>query len=161
MSNYLRNGVAAFLVYGMSYAPTAHADEAPRLIKNLANVVGNAITLPGKVIKSTVKDFNPIDGAVKGTLDLGESVYNLGTGRKAVSQPDQNGKTSQTLEDHPGLNAVVNIAAGAGVGGAIGGARGAAVGGIGQASIEMVNEDAYPIRNEVAYRGNQGKGARR
>ena len=85
---------------------------------NIAKTVGNALLIPGRVIESTVKDFDPVKGLRRGVVNTAEAVYDTVRGAEAID-PAELGRTNGTIEDRPVLEAIVDIGVAAGVGAGI------------------------------------------
>jgi hypothetical protein len=115
--------IAASCLYGCSTVPG-----------NAGRVLGNTILLPGKVIRAAGEDLNPVKGLREGVFDLGESVYDLASGKEDARRPDELGVANEYINERAGLQVFVDTAIGAGIGAAIGHASGA--GGYGRLTDE-------------------------
>ncbi|MEA3330022.1 MAG: hypothetical protein U9Q06_04740 [Nanoarchaeota archaeon] len=85
---------------------------------NIARTGANAMLMPVKVIKSTVNNYNPVQGLREGVVDTGEAVYDTVTGKEFPRQPHELGVANEFINERPGLKAVIDIGVAIGAGAA-------------------------------------------
>jgi len=156
--SYMTKGVAivGITVASMLASPSASAGEhsAKAFFKTFYKVPAAAITMPYKVVKSTVKELNPVAGLRRGVIDIVETTALGLTAHDSVA-PHKYGRANQEIDERPGLKFVVDVAFGAGVGAGIGSlvneaSRGAVIGAGSQFGIGAIS-DAYGINHEDVY----------
>jgi hypothetical protein len=157
---------ALALTGAMALTPyQAQAGRIGNFFEGLVGTASDAIVSPYKVIKSTVKELDPVKGARRAVVDVAESA-----GRTVLLKPYgkdtpmESGSANNELEEHPLLEAVVDIGVAAGAGALIAGANADKANTAGHAAAwaaggEAVIKIANSGRLETRVGRSRGKGS--
>ena len=84
-------------------------------LDNGLKAAGNGILIPGKVIRATVENFNPVQGLREGVVDTVEATGHLLANTDSGIMPDELGEINQYINERPFLKSIVDIGFAGGV----------------------------------------------
>ncbi len=142
---------AALGLASMAYTPSADAGVVGKLLKNTCSTIGHVFIAPVKAVDTLIKERGDIAKAIRvPIIDIAESAGRTILYRDTL-EPTQQGKGNTYIEEHPTLEAFVDIGFGAGTGAIIGNAIGASTRHTWQAA-------GYSAAGETVIKALQGVG---